>query len=484
MGSNKSNTALATPATEEDLRMEDAAGYRSESYLFVDETNDTSSPDVIDPTGVDDDNHASHPSSSSPIMKIEDVEEDALGVLPDLGSDPSCEEISRFVKAGLGAKLTAISKLRGAALGDKDRPVLPIDSDDEYAHLTENGLPAQMEKTKTPKSGRATEPREFWARKVREIIESGICEDKIWSTKIMTLESKKNKIRESLKNRGVVQMGDEQLGKVFFNSSYHGLMALDQNHEGDHVSIEIPIGPKATRIKAILDKLPKNASTKEAGDGWGHWALQSHLRHHQVIGVGLVLAMETCCDLLPDRPQGGILADQMEVCKTLQVITTMVSHPPNLEEKGKGGGVTLAVAPACVKSQWISEIKKHCPRTYNFPFFGLDKPWLDGGVLKYLGGKHGEDIQELLPSFAIIASFGDILNSLPRGRELQDAGLESWEKAQEINPDDYVEWEERMRKLCKPLLRMNFYRVVLDEGHTIKNDARKRKCQESSSPVR
>lgn len=85
---------------------------------------------------------------------------------------------------------------------------------------------------------------------------------------------------------------------------------------------------------------------------WQVPGMKCHLRPHQVIGVCWMLARE----LMGEKPLGGILADQMGLGKTIQMLACMASNPPSKRDKKKKGS-TLIVTTAV--DQWISEIKQH-----------------------------------------------------------------------------------------------------------------------------
>jgi len=117
---------------------------------------------------------------------------------------------------------------------------------------------------------------------------------------------------------------------------------------------------------------------------------------------------------LPKLLSGGILADDMGLGKTLQVISLILTG---------GSGSTLIVAPVSVMSNWEQQIQrhvheKHAPR-----------------VLIYHGNAR-QAAAESLPKFdVVITSYGTLTSEANLG----------------------------------PLFKVKWRRVVLDEGHTIRN---------------
>ena len=118
----------------------------------------------------------------------------------------------------------------------------------------------------------------------------------------------------------------------------------------------------------------------------------------------------------PELLSGGILADDMGLGKTLQIISLILTGGP---------GTTLIIAPVSVMSNWGQQIQRHvkpehCPR-----------------VIIYHGGKK-MGAKELLEYDVVITSYGKLSHDTSSGISL-----------------------------CSP--KHKWRRVVLDEGHTIRN---------------
>ncbi|QUC22554.1 uncharacterized protein UV8b_06795 [Ustilaginoidea virens] len=120
----------------------------------------------------------------------------------------------------------------------------------------------------------------------------------------------------------------------------------------------------------------------------------------------------------PKLFSGGILADEMGLGKTLQVISLILSG---------GVGTTLIVAPVSVMSNWKQQIERHV------------KPECLPNVLIYHGDKKMSP-QDLMKFDVVITSYGKLAR-------------------------------ERDANVPQVLLStaMQWRRVVLDEGHTIRN---------------
>jgi SWI/SNF-related matrix-associated actin-dependent regulator of chromatin subfamily A3 len=116
----------------------------------------------------------------------------------------------------------------------------------------------------------------------------------------------------------------------------------------------------------------------------------------------------------PRLLSGGILADDMGLGKTLQIISLILTGGP---------GTTLIVAPLSVMSNWEQQIKrhvhpKHAPR-----------------VIIFHGNSKASAASRLTDFDVVITSYGTL--SSPSGQPV--------------------------------LSKVSWRRVVLDEGHTIRN---------------
>ena len=135
---------------------------------------------------------------------------------------------------------------------------------------------------------------------------------------------------------------------------------------------------------------------------------------------------------MPKLASGGILADDMGLGKTLQIISLMLTG---------GSGTTLIVAPVSVMSNWEQQIQRHVHPDH------LPK------VLVYHSASRsrGLSAQDLLRYDVVITSYGKL------SRE-QDEGVPK------VLTDQTVEYR----------------RIVLDEGHNIRN-ARTKTAQAAHS---
>ncbi|TKA24865.1 hypothetical protein B0A50_06594 [Salinomyces thailandicus] len=144
--------------------------------------------------------------------------------------------------------------------------------------------------------------------------------------------------------------------------------------------------------------------------------------------------------VLPEKPEpvrGGILADMMGLGKTLSILSLVAetrqeassflgSQPPAESHLELNSKATLIVCPKSVMSNWTEQIRTHCNekklRSYT-----------------YHGSSRTDDLEELASCDIVLTTYNTAAS------ELSGQG--------------------------KPLAAINWFRVVLDEAHQIRNQA-------------
>jgi len=130
---------------------------------------------------------------------------------------------------------------------------------------------------------------------------------------------------------------------------------------------------------------------------------------------------------IPKLARGGILADDMGLGKTLQIISVILQGCP---------GTTLIMAPVSVMSNWVQQIERHVKKETPLK------------VLTYHGSNRKKMTHREFSEYDVVVSSYGTLNSECFQRGLKDACR---------TPSKHG------------LFSMNWARVVLDEGHTIRN---------------
>ncbi|ANZ77554.1 BA75_04717T0 [Komagataella pastoris] len=145
------------------------------------------------------------------------------------------------------------------------------------------------------------------------------------------------------------------------------------------------------------------------------------LLDHQVSGLRFFRKRESN----PDAHRGGMLCDDMGLGKTIQMISLILANRPKaaFRKKSKSFPVTLVVCPLAVASQWCKEIQTKAPSLRVYLFHGSDK------ITEH---------EELLRFDVVVTTYNVVLwDSKKKSESILSAG--------------------------------NWWRIILDEAHTIKN---------------
>ncbi|KAI1356101.1 SNF2 family N-terminal domain-containing protein [Xylaria sp. FL0043] len=222
---------------------------------------------------------------------------------------------------------------------------------------------------------------------------------------------------------------------------------------------------KGDQLQQIMNNLPKDADKQsvakdkrqldEASRSFGYgkcvakdgkWlvrGMKTPLHDHQVIGTSWMLRREFC----DDGPTGGILADEMGMGKTLQTLACIVSNQASEDDLDTYSGTTLVVAPATAIEQWNSESEKHADDKYIKSVLHYKK-----SLKLPVQALHNMDI--------ILVSYQEVIRQFPNQKLLT--------RLREKYPDPQ-DFEEQYNDSLGMLFKINFWRIVLDEAHNIKN---------------
>ncbi|KAL8991057.1 MAG: hypothetical protein Q9169_007960 [Polycauliona sp. 2 TL-2023] len=194
--------------------------------------------------------------------------------------------------------------------------------------------------------------------------------------------------------------------------------------------------------------LGKYGLCRLANDGTNNWVLKgmsSTLYHYQVLGSAWMKLRETG-DV---APYGGILADQMGLGKTLQILACMVANRPEPTDDIQA---TLIVCTASIAHQWEQEIQKHT------------QPDVFRTIIRYSAGSRirgvaGVDMI-LQRSDVVVTTYDEVRRSYPKFKPPKHIVLPEKKRAW---------WDENYKDLRGILHRVHWHRVVLDEAQAIKN---------------
>ncbi|KAK9593809.1 hypothetical protein V6Z93_005257 [Aspergillus fumigatus] len=148
-------------------------------------------------------------------------------------------------------------------------------------------------------------------------------------------------------------------------------------------------------------------------------------------------------------PYGGFLCDVMGYGKTIQALANIVDgRCVNPDEPVK---TTLIVVPPHLVGHWECQVVKHCEKD------------VVGDVLIYCAQSRMRsiDIIQSLQKFSVIITpYDEVRRSYPQLNR----------RGEVLDQKEIVEmWEELYAKEIGPLHQIKFLRIILDEGHAIKN---------------
>ncbi|KAK4055289.1 hypothetical protein OIV83_000572 [Microbotryomycetes sp. JL201] len=195
-----------------------------------------------------------------------------------------------------------------------------------------------------------------------------------------------------------------------------------------------------------------NATVQEAAQKLGLMSqsdkipgMNVHLLPHQLIGVAWMVEQE-----VKGKNYGAILADDMGLGKTIQTIGLMCKNPSK-EDTCK---TTLIIAPLSLLSQWKEEIEEKC-QANRF------------SVHIYHGKGRSEMTKKkhLLRHDVILTTYHTLLGEYPDEEAAQKRAKK--QAKQNGHPDNWEQYIETTRKGL--LFQTEWFRVVLDEAHVIRN---------------
>ncbi|KAF1971468.1 hypothetical protein BU23DRAFT_556001 [Bimuria novae-zelandiae CBS 107.79] len=150
---------------------------------------------------------------------------------------------------------------------------------------------------------------------------------------------------------------------------------------------------------------------------------------------------------------GGILAEEMGLGKSVELISLMCLHKrdmtktdvhdPYLVKMVKPSGATLIITPPAILEQWISEINKHAPHLKCFHYNGLTRHTREEATIEHL------------LQFDVVVTSYDVLS-----REVHHVTPP---------PDRPLRRKKEYEHRTSPLVGISWWRVCLDEAQMVES---------------
>jgi E3 ubiquitin-protein ligase SHPRH len=155
--------------------------------------------------------------------------------------------------------------------------------------------------------------------------------------------------------------------------------------------------------------------------------------------------------------KGGILAEEMGLGKTLEIISLILLNPrapgrekvwdPYLATEVRKTGATLIVTPPSLKHQWISELERHAPHLRVMAYHGIGQSCKDEESQQEL-------VEKLGSHDVVVTTYAELQKELhfaldPPARAMRN--------------------ERRHHRPKSPLVQLSWWRVCLDEAQEIES---------------
>ncbi|EEU41438.1 uncharacterized protein NECHADRAFT_46398 [Fusarium vanettenii 77-13-4] len=359
--------------------------------------------------------------------------------------------------------------LDSTANDDDDPEVEDDNEDDSDFHSQSDSDSDGSEKAGRLKKEEATQKkprrrpvktaREYWQRELEEEAERE-AEQEEKKRKCEDEAEGSNKAQKTAAGSPQKQTAKHSAARA---SMLHSLSSVDKSiKDGDVPTMgAIQARTHADQMKQIMKGIPEGYDTRrtrsqakdveqakssfgyrkvEALDGrWKLKGMNTGLMNQQIVASAWMVKREA----QELHPAGGLLADDMGLGKTITTLACIVGHPPEKEDRDEFSRATLVVVGGPQDAQqWADQTERHCDEKFfaKTTIYSKKIPWRAA----QWGRRHIELVAQF-PNKNVIQAL--------RG---QWAG-------------DPVGFERALQENLGQLFKINWYRVVLDEAHSIKN---------------
>ncbi|OJJ37130.1 hypothetical protein ASPWEDRAFT_182027 [Aspergillus wentii DTO 134E9] len=199
------------------------------------------------------------------------------------------------------------------------------------------------------------------------------------------------------------------------------------------------------KVLAATRRFTHSAKSDDQG-GWKIKGLRTTLYHHQLLGAAFMRDRENSSQ----GPFGGLLCDIMGFGKTLQALANVVDGKPS--DPDDPVKTTLIVVPSHLVSHWRDQVLRHCDVS------------AIGRVLEYHARARLSSLDivgTIQLHDVVITTYEEVRRSYPK-IEFSGNMNKSEKEITEL-------WEQAYEEEVGPLHKIKFLRIILDEGHLIRN---------------
>ncbi|KAG4268220.1 hypothetical protein FPRO04_12560 [Fusarium proliferatum] len=278
-------------------------------------------------------------------------------------------------------------------------------------------------------------------------------------------ETNPNKLRKTAMQAGFENPGFSRAAALFTSS---GAKDDDDDDDGEPAN-SIKATTHEAQMKQIMAGIPEGNDTRhtktqkrdlvkakkcfgykkiKAIDGkWKLRGMETPMHSQQLVAATWMVRREA----MGLHPAGGILGDEMGLGKTITALATIVGHPAEPEDREDDyGRATLVISdsPHSASRTWMDQIKKHTSVRFT------------KRCLIY-SEELEKDSRWWSTKNVVITHLNKVRAQFPSKREYQTLKAK-W-------AGDESGFQQALSKKLGPLFKVNWYRIILDEAHGIKN---------------
>jgi E3 ubiquitin-protein ligase SHPRH len=212
-------------------------------------------------------------------------------------------------------------------------------------------------------------------------------------------------------------------------------------------------GDGGIKDASLLDAGVMTNSFVRTSDGFGRTCYVNHLFGIVTLDLGPFAALE-------QQLRGGILAEEMGLGKTVEMISLISLHKRSNEGSPKvfdqftnryvqPTGASLIITPPSILQQWISEIKRHAPHIKVFHYEGI----------KAHSKVNASDLLNSLATSDVVISTYSVLAA-----EIHFT---------QLNPTKRLRNESKYPRPNSPIMGLSWWRILMDEAQMIESGVSK-----------